>query len=206
MNDMDYGPGMARATQMLKDGGYASEKKAKGVKKVVRKALREHENAEHGGKHEKLKLRSGGHVKGEKAAERPDRRARGGAMKPKVGAVNITIGKDGVGDAAQDQQKQQMAAKAGLQKGIQVGAQLGARQAAQHMAPPGGAPPMGGPGMPPPGGPPMAGPGGPPPPMMPRARGGATKLTAGAGSALGRLEKAGKVHVKAHERSRGGKC
>lgn len=46
------------------------------AKKIVTKALREHENAEHGGKHERLKLKSGGRVHGKHSEHRPDRRRR----------------------------------------------------------------------------------------------------------------------------------
>jgi len=48
------------------------------AKRTIVKALRQHENAEHEGHHEKLKLKAGGAVDGERSKHRPDRRARGG--------------------------------------------------------------------------------------------------------------------------------
>lgn len=73
-----------RGKRMLGEGGYKAggkidphSDKAADVR-LIRKAFREHENAEHKGKHEKLKLKAGGKVPGKKAKARPDRRARGG--------------------------------------------------------------------------------------------------------------------------------
>lgn len=103
------------------------------------------------------KRKRGGKIDGDKAKDRPDRRARGGATKEKgKPAVKINIAAGGAGGG--DPQREQMAAKQGMAKGVQIGA----RAAMQHMAGAGGPPPGGAPGGPPPGagGPP---PGGPPP-------------------------------------------
>lgn len=186
----NYGAGAKYAKRMC--AGYKS---GGGVKPVVRKGVKQHEDALHDGKHSKLKLKAGGHVKGKAAAERPDRRARGG----KIGSVVINIKAPGQGDGQADDMKQQMAAKAGLQKGVAIGAQMAAAKGPMPGA--GGPPPPG----PMPGGPP----GGPPPgpaPMMPRARGGKIHMTGSAAGGLGRLEKSGMVNVKAHSRRRGGAC
>jgi hypothetical protein len=180
------------------------------VKRVVKRAVREHETEEHGGHHGKITLKHGGEVPGERAKHRPDRqrRADGGGIegramggeaprkgggKPKVGAVNIKI-KTGSGqDGAM---KEQMAQRAGMQQGMRMGAALGARQAARGMnrppmPPSGGAGPMGGaPPMMPPGGGGAgmgAGPGGPPPP--------------GAGMPV---KDGGEIHVREHHRRRAG--
>lgn len=183
----NYGAGAKYAKRMCagyKSGGSVSPKKA----------VHTHEDHLHPGK-PKTKLKAGGHVKGKAAADRPDRRARGG----KIGSVVINIKAPGQGDGQADDMKQQMAAKAGLQKGVAIGAQMAA---AKGPMPGAGGPP---PPAPMPGGPP----GGPPPgpaPMMPRARGGKIHMTASAAGGLGRLEKSGMVNVKAHSRRRGGAC
>lgn len=204
------------AARQLREGGYArggaisKTEDDRQDKALVRLGVREHENALHGGKHAPLKLRRGGKVPGEASKERPDRRARGGAMecradggmmpgepqhsghhkrggKGKIGAVNIIIGKGG-----DDPAKQQMAAQAGLRQGIA----MGARAAAAHppgppMPPPGARPPM---GMPPMG----AGPGGPvgPGPMPPPG--------APMGPRPAMARDGGTIRVRAHERRRGG--
>lgn len=65
-----------------------------GVKGLVAKAVREHENHEHGGKHTKLKLRHGGAVDGEAPRHRADRRAKGGKVDGKGHgkiAINVVI-------------------------------------------------------------------------------------------------------------------
>jgi hypothetical protein len=69
-----------RGHRMLRDSGYKNGGVAE-EKAIVRKGIRQHENAEHGGKHEKLTLRRGGMMKGAKPKHRPDRRARGGATR-----------------------------------------------------------------------------------------------------------------------------
>lgn len=202
----NYGPGTANAKRLCR--GYKTGGDVKQDKVLVKKAVTEHENALHSGKHAKLRLKAGGNVTGKQPADRPDRRARGG----KIGTVVINV-KTGGQD---DQAKEKAAAQAGLQKGVQMGAQMAASKMAGGPPPgPAGGPPPGpgpggpsGPMMPPP---PMgAGPGAPPP-MVPRARGGKVPhLTAGAGSGLGRIEKANAagdtIKVRAHERRRGGPC
>lgn len=154
-----------RAHAMMKQHGYARgggvDSGEPAAKKVVRKGVRQHETAEHGGEHHALKLRRGGHVPGDEPMDRPDRRARGGGVKPKIGSVNVIVGKGG-GDAEKQQAMQQ-------------GMQIGAHMAAAKMGAGAGGPPR--PPMPPPGGgmPPRPmgapmGPGGPPPggaPMPP---------------------------------------
>lgn len=77
----------ARGAKMLRDSGYRSnggKVTMPKVKRTVKKAIREHENAEHQGKHEKLKLKAGGKVEGKRPAHRPDRRARGGALRTEL--------------------------------------------------------------------------------------------------------------------------
>ena len=61
--------------------GYASGGDIAEDKKLVRKAIREHETAEHGGKHAALKLKGGGKVHGKASkSHRPDRKMRGGEV------------------------------------------------------------------------------------------------------------------------------
>lgn len=158
---------------------------AKVAKRIVTKALRQHETAEHGGKHEKLRLKSGGEVRGEESKGRPDRKGGHG----KIGAVNIAIG---------NPEKEKMAEQMGLQKGIQIGAQAAAAKAGGAGGPPMMAPhpPMGGPpgGMPPGAGPPPGamppGAGAPPGGMPPRPP--------------GVMASGGEVKVRGHTRRRAG--
>lgn len=165
------------------------------IKREVKKGALKHPGRKHGGK-----------IDGAAAEARPDRRARGG----KIGAVNINIGHGG----GQGGMQQVAAAhQAGVKKGLAAGAQLGARAVASKLAGAAGgagSPPPGGPapGAPAPGGAPMGPPpgGAMPPPGM-RKDGGRleeTQLTAGAGSGLGRLEKAGMVKVRGHQRRKAG--
>jgi hypothetical protein len=79
-----------RAHHMLSRGGYsggecgkaAGGEIAKVAKRIVTKAVHEHDKQEHPGKHTRLRLKAGGEVHGKKAEHRPDRRARGGVVKP----------------------------------------------------------------------------------------------------------------------------
>lgn len=161
------------------------------VKKAITKGVHEHENHEHGGRHTKIKLRTGGAVEGGKPKARLDRRAAGGRTGGKHGGkgthVNVIV------------------APPGKDRPVPVPMGAGAGMPPRPpMAPPGAPPPgsmpppgMGGAGMPP--RPPMAG--GPPiaagVPMGMRktggrvghAKGGAVHMDAGSGSGLGRLEK-----------------
>ena len=137
----DCSDGMrATARRQLREAGYAHGGAVEGEKHLIRKAVHQHETAEHGGRHVPLKIRRGGPVHGKHAESRPDRRARGGATKPHVGAVNIKVGQA-------DQGEKQMAARQGMQAGMQ----MGARAAMQRMAGPaaGGGPPIGPRPMPP---------------------------------------------------------
>lgn len=151
-----------RGKRMLHESGYAkggeiseNAEDTAIAKRVVRKAIRQHESAEHGGEHKALRLKRGGTVEGEAAESRPDRRARGGAMshhgkskgKP---AVNIKIAAGGSGQP--NPEGEQMAAKAGLAKGVQLGAQMAAAKMGGGAPP--GPPPGPGPAGPPPGAPP----------------------------------------------------
>jgi hypothetical protein len=182
-----------RAHSMLAKHRYSGGEcgKASGgqVAKTARRAVREHENAQHGGKHEPLKLKSGGAVDGEPSESRPDRRARGGEHKSggkgKIGAVNIMVGHTG----AEEQQAKQEGMQAGMQQGVQVGA----RVAAQKMGGGAGGPPRPPMAGPPPGGmPPGMPPGAPPPGAMPPR------------PMPPQMAKGGEVRVREHHRRRAG--
>ena len=151
-----------------------------GEKKLIKKAFREHENAEHGGKHEKLKLKRGGEaLDGELQGTRPTggrtARASGGRTKGKTNIV-IAIGR------GHEQQPQ-----GGMQP--QPGMPQPPRSVPVAMPPQG---PAAGAPMPMPY-PVPAGAGAPPAGPMPmgRKRGGRAeyKLEDGAGGGKGRLEK-----------------
>ena len=60
-------------------------------KKLIRKALREHENAEHGGKHERLHFAEGGMVDGDEAPSRGDRAHRGRGAKGAKNHIAIIV-------------------------------------------------------------------------------------------------------------------
>ena len=164
----------ARGGRMLKESGYKAHDDKKADVALIEKAFKQHDAHPHA----KLKLRKGGKVAGKKAAERPDRRARGGMLafdQPDDAHGNMVkdsgrahggkVGKKGkviINIAAGGGQD----AEAAHQAGMQQGAIMGAKAAAAKLGGAGG-PPMGGPppgAMPP--RPPMAGPGGPPPPGM----------------------------------------
>ena len=181
--------GREHAARMLREGGYARHKDgdihadAAADKKMVVKAVHQHDQQLHHGKHTHLKLRGGGKVHGKEAECRPDRRARGGEIGVTHGLKaekhEETVGEwapaerraagGHIGKKAKhskvivnvhaapegDPQREQQA----HQMGMQQGARMGAQAAMQRMAGAGGGggPPAG--QMRPPGG--MAG--GPPP-------------------------------------------
>jgi hypothetical protein len=161
-----------RGKRMLRESGYHDD--AKQDEAMIHRMV----------KPSALKRKDGGFVDGEEPHERPDKRARGGAMRkgPRIGAVNVNVNH-------RDPAAEMMARQQGAQQGIRQGIAQGARLAASRAAMAGGAP------RPPMGVPPVA-PGGPPgmarPPMMPPGGG-----VPGAG-----LKDGGAVHVRAHTRSK----
>lgn len=104
-------------------------------KAIARKAIRQHENAQHGGKHETLKLKAGGDVLGATPKSRPDRIGRG-AKKVNINITKVDAG--GPSDRA-------MAAKMGVRHGIKLGAAMAAPKAPMAMTGPAAGPTMGGP-------------------------------------------------------------
>ncbi len=180
-----------RGRRHLREAGYHHKEEkdihgdAKQDRKQIAGAVHKHESHLHRGQ-PKTKLRRGGHVPGEMAKHRPDRRARGGhitedqpddamgnrdvhsarAHGGHVGkkggktVININAGGEGGGG-----QQAAQAAQVAHQQGMQQGMQLGARAAAAKLAGAGGAPPPGAGGPPPGMAPPGAG--GPPPGAMP---------------------------------------
>lgn len=100
--------GKGRAQEILKSAGY---KDGGGIKKdiqqdknLVKKAVKQHEEHDHKGqKPTKLKLKDGGHIKGEKSHERLDKMARGGKAKHHKGdaktKVNVIVAPGASGGA-----------------------------------------------------------------------------------------------------------
>jgi hypothetical protein len=82
---------MQRGAKMLRDSGYHADGgkvTMARVKKTVKRAVTEHEDEEHHGKHGVIRLKAGGAVKGKKPAHRPDRKARdAGGQLPMTGAM-----------------------------------------------------------------------------------------------------------------------
>lgn len=186
-------------------------------RKMIRAEIAKAEKKEDNAK-AKPALKSGGAVSGSHATARLDKRPRGDASQNRdiTGATKAAVVKN---DEAQFRARggrtkhhpkvnilinaggQEQAKKLGQQEGLAAGAKLGARAVAQKLGaggpPPGagGPPPMPPPGAGPPPMPPGAGAPPMPPPMPPgqppMKRGGSIPhMTAGAGSAQGRLDKA----------------
>lgn len=160
--------------------------------KMVSAGVHQHERHMHKGERPTaLKLRSGGKVSGEGSKARLDKYARGGRTKGGPSKINIVIA------TGKDQQPQPMPVPVPRPVPVPAGA--------PPVAPPMGAMPPGGmpAGMPPSAAPQM-------PMRPPMKRGGAvgdTRDDAGAGGALGRLEKAGmedRIKVRGYSRRRAG--
>lgn len=180
-----------RKVTHLAHGGESSMDVAED-KKLVAKAIREHEKHDHPGeKLTKLKLKAGGTIEGKEAKARHDRAPRkalasGGSAKAKGKSTHVNVivapgaGAPGAGAGMAPHPM------------LPPGAGMAPPAPPPHPPmPPAGGPPGAPPGMPPrpPMAPPPGGaPGGMPPGMM-RARGGRTDYDAGSGSGEGRLEK-----------------
>ena len=170
-------------------------------KKLIKKAFRQHENAEHGGKHAELHLKKGGYAK----------KARGGSMSVSDGALEGTRPTGGRlarkhGGSAKGKMNVNIIIAQKPSDGAQAmhppGGPAPARPITVPPAPPPGAPPMGAGApmpMPMPMPPPPMGGGSPmPPPPMGRKHGGKVghrsyksvkDMDAGAGGGEGRMEK-----------------
>ncbi len=180
-----------RATKLLRAHGYRvggevshRDPDAAEDKRMVEKAVHQHEKHEHGGNLTKLKLKTGGAVHGEHSAARPDKRARGGPAGGKKGTtVNVVVAHPPGAGAGMPPRPMMPPAAAAVPAGPPMPGAPGMVPAPRPMPPPmpvGGAP-MGGalPGVRPPG-------------VM--KRGGAVKggrMKYGAGSGMGRYEKEG---------------
>ena len=178
--------------KVLKSAGYARGGDAEQDKKMIKKAIDEHDAQLHGGKKTHLKLKHGGMIEGKKTEKRADKYARGGSVargKHTTTHVNVNLA----------------ASEADKKEAFQKGAMTGATMAAQKMGGPrpgAGAPMQARAPMPPPapGGVPAGG--GVPPTMQKRggrtyAQGGKVpKMEFGAGGGKGRLEKIKKYGKK----------
>lgn len=150
------------------EGGAVSD--AAEDRKEVARGVHKHEARLHKGE-PKTPLKHGGAVEGEKpSGKRLDRYAKGGRTKHKGSTVNVIVAPGGQG-----------AQPVPVPHPVPVPVAAG--------APPGGPPAMPPRPMGPPGGLGAAGPMPPGGPMPMRARGGGVKMTAGALSGEGRLEK-----------------
>lgn len=180
-------------------------------KKMVKRAMGEHNSQLHPGKHTKLALKDGGAAEGHRGHHRLDRAARARGGKAKGSHVNVIVAPGGGGNRPVP---------------VPVPAGGSPMPPRPPMVPPGMPPGVPPPGMAPPGGmppglarPPMpGGPGMPPPGMMPRRAGGRVRraeggrmeaaeahgrevmdrnMTAGSNSGVGRLQKAKMKPMKA---------
>lgn len=175
-------------------------------KRMIEKAVREHEDHEHGGEHTRLHLADGGSAMGDAPMSRPDRssRGKGGKSKPHTN-INIVMSPNGGGEQQPPQR-------------VPVPVPVQRPAGPPPMPPPQGAgpmpprPPMGPPpgGIPPPG---LAGgmpPGGMPPGGMPMRKDGGrapmAHLRAGKGSGVGRRELSEETGHDKERLARGGKA
>lgn len=85
---------IARTGNTFKSGGALCDDMAED-KSMISSAIRQHENAEHGGKHTKLKFKAGGAVDGEGAKSHLAKRARGGSTSKKHTTVNVVVAPQG---------------------------------------------------------------------------------------------------------------
>lgn len=224
-----------RGRKMLHNAGYRAEGgkvTMPRVRRVVKRALVGHEDAEHGGEHKPIKVKSGGAVKGEMPRHRPDRRARradGGKVNEDV-AVDRRYEAEGIDQPHGPEKRADGGAMGGGKKrgggpktinvivgkgddgdqkaqmahqvGMQQGVQVGAHAAMQKMAGGAGGGPPPGPPRPPMAPPPAPG-GGMPPPGGGGMAGGPPM--AGAPRPPGMMAKdGGTIRVKAHERRKAG--
>jgi hypothetical protein len=165
----------------------------KSDERMIKSAVHQHEEHEHGGKLTKLKFADGGTVFGGGAASHMGKRARGGPTKGKGGhTTNVIVAPQGGGGPPGGGMRPPMPPPA---------------MPPRPAGPPPGGPPPGGP---PPGAPPMGGPppgaGAPPPGMRPpgmmKSGGGVTKVEE-AGVPRASLLQANKGgHVKEHHKKR----
>lgn len=91
----------AKASDLIAKAGYERPHHAHGGhadfaadEKMIKTAIREHENQEHGGKHSRISFKDGGHAEGGMAPARLDRKARGGqsgGKKTHGTQVNIAV-------------------------------------------------------------------------------------------------------------------
>ena len=193
-----------KAVRMLRRHGYATGGEVSDEaedKRLVRKAVRQHETAEHAGRHVALKLKRGGAVHGEHPRVRADKRARQTFAEGTDIAMHKDAGPKGLSHPAERGH-----ARGGRAGGGRKGTTVNVMVAHPPSAPGGMLPIAGRPtAMPPPaavspprpvpapmpaGGAPIGGAGGMPMarPVGAMRRGGG--ITAGAKSGLGRLQKA----------------
>lgn len=80
-----------KVSQHRAEGGRIGDKQED--EKLIKKAMREHDHQQHGGKHTRLKFKDGGAIEGEAAAPRLDRpgRAKGGKTGKGGGKTHVNV-------------------------------------------------------------------------------------------------------------------
>lgn len=136
---------LGRTGNKMARGGSAHHSDAKEDEALIRKAIGEHEDQEHSGKHSKLKFKDGGAVEGEHARQHLGKRARGGPTSKggKGHVTNVIVAPQGGGAPPAGGMRPAMPPQAAPRPPMPAQRPAGPPPGAMPGGAPPGAPPMG---------------------------------------------------------------